>query len=215
MIVGTAVYEEALPDLPIATGDLYAPLPEFGESDSAGVVLTPMCDLAQGKVAWVKLAQAIPFKNYLERSLIPQGLKSRNQYRALAEAELMALGQAYVNQPAQRETLTTLSLVKEMMSFMKNIDPKKSAHYYLPGKEDPTQGYLVSFSFILSVPCERLQNSVPTLRLKSPWREQLLSRYVSYSSRVGTPDYSDESICRAIRAFFPELSEEQIRGKMK
>ena len=175
-----AIYEETRTDLPLATGDLYAPLPEFGDPDSAGVVLTPMCDLAHGKVEWVKLAHAVPFKTHLQRSLIPQALKGRPKYQELAPAKLLELGETLLNQSEQRETNETLSFVKIIAEFIRNVDPRKSAHYYLPGKDDLTQGYLVSFSFILSVRFADLQKRSPLLRLQSPWREQLLSRYVNH-----------------------------------
>ncbi len=213
MIDGTAVYEDVSPDLPVATGDLYAPLSEFGDLDSAGIVLTPMCDLAQGKVEWVKLAHATPFKRYLEQSIIPRQFKGLNEYRAETEEQLLKVAQEYVNDPKRRLDTTTLKLLKPLREIMKNVDPKRASSYYLPGKNAPTQGYLISFSFVLSVRYEKLQETRPVLRLKSPWREQLLSRYVSYSSRIGTPDYSDQYVCSVIQAFFPELSEEQIRRK--
>jgi hypothetical protein len=209
-----AIYEEVHKDLPLATGDLYASLPEFGNPDSAGIVLTPMCDLVQGKVEWVKLAQAIPFKTYLQQSLIPLALKDRPKYRGFASAQMLELGETLLNQSTRREINETLSFVKTIAEFMRNVDPKKSAHYYLPGKDESTQGYLVSFSFVLSVRREELQKRTPLLRLQSPWREQLLSRYISHSARVGTPDYPEDGICEAIKAFFPELTEEQIRRKL-
>lgn len=208
------IYEKVRADLPLATGDLYAPLPEFGEADSAGIVLTPMCDLARGKVEWVKLAHAVPFKTYLQRSLIPKEFKTRPKYVNFTPAQLLELGETLLNQPAQRETNETLSFVKTIAAFMRNVDPQKAAHYYLPGKDDPAQGYLVSFSYILSVRCADLEKRVPQLRLRSPWREQLLSRYISHSARVGTPDFPKDGICQAIKAFFPELSENKILSKL-
>lgn len=215
MIEGAAIYEEVTPDLSVATGDLYTPLPEFGEPDAAGIVLTPMCDLAQGKAEWVKLAHAIPFRKFLEQNVIPQEFKGRNEYRALTADALLELAQTYAASSARRETKITLGLVKPLREIMKNVDPRRAACYFLPGKGAPTEGYLVSFSFVISVSFEKLRATSPLLRLKSPWREQLLGRYVTHSSRVGTPDYSDDYICSAIRAFFPELTEEQVLSKLR
>ena len=214
MVDGTAIYEDISLDLPIATGDLYAPLFEFGEPDGAGIVLTPMCDLAHGKVEWVKLAHAIPFKRYLEQILIPQQFKNLNEFRTETKEQLLKVAQEFVDDPGRRAEPLTFKLLKPLREIMKNVDPKRTSSYYLPGKDVPTQGYLISFSFVLSVRYEKLQGARPILRLKSPWREQLLSRYISYSSRVGTPDYSDQYVCSVIQAFFPELSEEQIRKKL-
>jgi len=215
MIDGAFIYEDDLSNILIATGDLFSPLAEFGRSDGAGVVLTPMCDLAQEKIEWVKMALAIPFKTYLSEVLIPEVLKSEKEFQGEIYKDPKAFGQSYLNNEEKRDNTKTLRLVKEMQRVLKNITPRRPAHYYLPGQHDPTQGFLVDFSLILSVPCEELKRLTPRLRLKSPWREQLLSRYVGYSSRVGTLDYSDESICKAIKGFYPELTEEQINKKMR
>lgn len=139
----------------------------------------------------------------------------RNEYREEIEKDPAVFGQSYLNDKGKRVDVKTLRLVKEMQRILRNVAPRKPSHYYLPGKDDPRQGFLVDFSFILSVPSERLRQNAHLARLKSPWREQLLSRYVAYSSRVGVLDYSDDSICKTIQAFYPELSAEQIYNKMK
>jgi hypothetical protein len=215
MIDGTYIYEDDLSVPLIATGDLFSPIVEFGITGSAGVVLTPMCDLAQEKVDRVKVAVAIPLKSYLEQILIPEIFRSEKEYREEIEQNPAVFGQSYLNDKDRRVDAKTLRLVKEMQRILRNVTPRKPSHYYLPGKHDPARGFLVDFSFILSVPGEKLRQGAQLLRLKSPWREQLLSRYVAYSSRVGVLDYSDECICKTIQAFYPELSAEQIYGKMK
>jgi len=77
------------------------------------------------------------------------------------------------------------------------------------------RGFLVDFSHIFSIPMNELKNQQPLLRLKSPWREQLLNRYIGYSLRIGTLDYAKAGINETIRAFFPELTTEQIDKRMK
>ncbi len=215
MIEGPFIYEADLSGISVATGDLFLSIVEFGAPDSAGVVLTPMCDLAQEKIEWVKMAIAIPFKTYLEKTLIPEILRGEKEYREEIDKDATAFGYSYLNDKGRRVDAKTLRLVKEMQRVVRNVAPRRPSHFYLPGKDDPTRGFLADFSFVLSVPCEKLKQNAPLLRLKSPWREQLLSRYVSYSSRVGAPDFSDESICKTIKAFYPELTEEQIYNKMK
>jgi hypothetical protein len=215
MIDGSYIYADNMSDILIATGDLFFPIVEFGICDCAGVVLSPMCDLAQQKIEWVKLALALKFKNYLVDILIPEALKGEKEYKEEIEKNPRAFGLSYLNDKSKRVDTKTLRLVKDLQRILQNIAPKKPSHYYLPGKEDLTNGFLVDFSYILSVPYKQLKETSPLLRLKSPWREQLLSRYVSFSLRVGTLDYSDKSICQTIKAFYPELTEEQIFNKMK
>jgi hypothetical protein len=188
MIDGAYIYEDD-PSVPsIATGDIFSSIVEFGLPGSAGIVLTPMCDLAQEKIDLVKMAVAIPFKNYLEQTLIPEIFRSEKEYREEIEKDPAAFGQSYLSDKGKRVDSKTLRLVKEMQRVLRNVAPRKPSQYYLPGKDDPRQGFLVDFSFILSVQSERLRQIAQLARLKSPWREQLLSRYVSYSSRVGVLD---------------------------
>jgi hypothetical protein len=215
MVVQPAeIYTDILPEMPVETGDLFFPIAEFDIADRGGVVLTPSCDLAHEKIEWVKLAIAIPVKAYLEEEFIPQHFKEHKEYKEEIANDPKAFGQSYVNDPGKRVDTKTLSFLKDLSKIFKNVIPKLS-HYYLPGKEELTQGFLVDFSHIQSVPYNKLKDARPLTRLKSPWREQLLNRYVNFSSRVGTEDYSEDSICQTIRAFYPELTVESILKKMK
>lgn len=105
--------------------------------------------------------------------------------------------------------------MRDLKRIFENSNPLKDSYYYLPGKDDRTDGFLIDFSHVFSVLFEQLQTMKPLLRLKSPWREQLLNRYIGYSLRIGALDYSEECIRETIRAFFPELPREQILRKMK
>jgi hypothetical protein len=114
MIDGTYIYEDDLSVPLIATGDLFSPIVEFGITGSAGVVLTPMCDLAQEKVDRVKVAVAIPLKSYLEQILIPEIFRSEKEYREEIEQNPAVFGQSYLNDKDRRVDAKTLRLVKEM-----------------------------------------------------------------------------------------------------
>lgn len=215
MIDGPDIYENDFSGVSIATGDLFFPIDEFGIPDRGGVVLTPMCDLVQKKIKWIKLAFAIPFKLYLEEVFIPQQFKGMSEYSEEIAKDPGTFGRSYLNDPNKREDIKTLRLVKDLQKILRNTSPKMPSHYYLPGKEEPKQGFLVDFSYISSVSNNKLEKQKALTRLKSPWREQLLNRYVNFSSRVGTPDYSEENICKTIQAFYPELTVEKILKKMK
>ena len=215
MIDGHEIYEEDILDMPIATGDLFSPMGELGRPDFGGVVLTPMCDLAQNKCEWVKLARAIPFQIYLEEEFLPEHFKGYPEFRDEIARDAQAFGWSYLHKADKREDKFTVRLVKELRRILENVSPRRLSHYYLPGEADRTQGFLVDFSYISSVPYEALIKRTRLTRLKSPWREQLLNRYVSFSLRVGTLDYSKGSISETIQAFFPELSSQKILDQMK
>jgi hypothetical protein len=215
MIDGREIYEEDISDMAIATGDLFFPIGEFGRQDYGGIVLTPLCDLAQDKSEWVKLARATPFQIYLEEEFLPSHFKGHNEYREDIAKDPQAFGQSYLRDENNRENRKTLSLVNNLQRILENVSPMKLSHYYLPGKDDATQGFIIDFAYITSVPYEELTQRTRLTRLKSPWREQLINRYASFSLRVGTLDYSRESISGTIQAFFPELETEKIDSKMR
>ncbi len=216
-IDGPDIYHDDLPAGPILTGDVFTDLEGSGGGASSGVVLTPMCDLAHDKCEWVKLALALPFSIYLAEVFIPERLKSTKEYREEILKNPSAFGKVYLEDKKNREVNMTWKLVKELKRILENLDPRKLSLYYLPGKEtkERDKGFIVDFSHIFSARFQSLKERTPLLRLKSPWREQLLNRYVSFSLRIGTPDYSEDSISQTIQAFFPELSVEDIKKKMK
>jgi len=86
-IDGQEIYVGNLSAGPVVTGDLFSSIIASGNPELAGVVLTPLCDLAQEKVEWVKLAVAYPFQAYLEEVFIPQHFKGIEKYRELIEKD--------------------------------------------------------------------------------------------------------------------------------
>jgi len=214
MIDGSEIYTDDLSELPVATGDLYFPVDGFERPDCGGIVLTPMCDLAHEKIQWVKMASAIPFRTYLVEEFIPAALKSRNEFREEIAQDPIAFGEKFLSTPSLQENSKVLGLVKNLEKILRNVSPLKPSHYYLPGKNEPAKGFLVDFTHITSIPYQILKSQTPTSRLKSPWREQLVNRYIGFSLRVGTEDYSQESIVNTINAFFPDVPRDDIQKKM-
>jgi len=213
MIDGSEIYADDLSELPVATGDLYFPVDGFERPDCGGIVLTPICDLAHEKTPWVKTAIAIPFWTYLAEEFIPAELKNRNEFKEWIEQDSIAFGEAFLSEPSLQEDKIVVALVTNLKKILQNVSPLKSSHYYLPGKNEPTKGFLVDFTHIISISYQILKSQTPLSRLKSPWREQLVNRYVGFSLRVGTDDYSQESIVNIINAFFPDVTRDKIQNK--
>lgn len=210
MINSPEIYSHDEFSPPIATGDLFFPVDAFGRANCGAIVLTPMCDLAHQKAQWVKLARATPFRIYLAEEFIPTQSKGLKEFK-----EQIAFGMTFLNEQNSRVNKHVLRFVKNLQKVIENVSPLKPSHYYLPGKDEPTAGYLVDFSHITSIPYQELKNTPLVSRLKSPWREQLLNRYVGFSLRVGTEDYAKESILDTIHAFFPDVPKNAIWKKMK
>jgi len=156
------------------------------------------------KAQWVKLALAVPFRRYLEKEVIPAHFKGVTEYKDAVAGDAGLFGRNYLNDEKRRDDKKTIGLAKQIGKIVANVAPRKPSHYYLPGKDSPAAGFLVDFSNVTSVPFSILRESGLLTRLKSPWREQLLGRYVNFSSRVGTPDYKEEYLFETIKAFFPD-----------
>ena len=182
-IDGAEIYEEVSlgEGEPICTGDLFSQIEALSKPDGAGVVLTPQCDLHQGKIEWVKFAYAIPFRSYLEETLIAELLKDHKDYGEEIKNNPKTFGSRYLNVKQNRDDHKTKSLLKGLIEIIKNVKPRQLSHYYLPRKDDQADDFLVDFSRIFPVRYNELRMKQPLLRLKSPWREQLLNRYVGYS----------------------------------
>jgi len=215
MINGPEIYTNDLSEQLIATGDLFFPVDAFGRSDCGGVVLTPVCDLAHQKIQWVKLAKATLFRTYLIEEFIPMQLKDVKEFSEQISQDPTAFGITFLCDKNSRVNRHILRLVKNLKRVLENVSPFKSSHYYLPGKDKPIEGYLVDFSHITSVPYQDLKAQRLVSRLKSPWREQLLNRYIGFSLRIGTEDYSEESIVNTIHSFFPDVPKDDILKVMK
>ncbi len=214
MINGSEIYTTDLSEQSIVTADLFFPVDAFGRADCGGIVLTPLCDLAHGKTEWVKLAKAIPFEKYLAEEFIPTQLKSFSEFREQIAQDPTSFGETFLQNPGSRVNKHIFSFVKNLKKILENISPLKASHYYLPGKNELTKGFLIDFSYITSVPYTKLETQTITFRLKSPWREQLLNRYIGFSLRIGTEDYSEESILNTLHSFFPDVPKEDLRKRM-
>lgn len=212
---GPDIYEDDISSMPIATGDLFMPIPSPFGHDDAGVVLTPMCDLAQEKTPWIKFAWAQPFAQYLAEEFLPRELKGQKEYTADIERDPHRFGRDYLDHSDRQDDVKTLGLVRRLQQIMSNTNPPQPSRFYLPGKNDRRDGFLVDFSCIFSVAWTDLEPPLLSRRLKSPWREQLLTRYTSFSMRVGTADYRPETIRDTIQAFFPRLEPSKIENKMR
>jgi len=202
MINGPDIYTEDFSEQPIATGDLFFPVKTFGEDNCGGVVLTPLCDLAQEKTTWVKLAKAIPLRDYLVKEFIPAQFKGYPEFKTQVAEDPATFGNRFLEDKNSRVNKDVLGLVKNLKKVIENISPLKASHYYLPGKDNPAKGYLADFSHISSVPINELADQTPVSRLKSPWREQFLNRYIGFSLRIGTDNYSEACVLETLHSFF-------------
>lgn len=142
------------------------------------VVITPTCDLEQGKAHFVKFVASVPLDFVtkiiadslnIDDSFFNSGIEiSKTQYTNLIRA---------VRRNTNGDFLPRYYLITEYP----DIFPAS----YL----DFQQVFVVPY---LQVREEYISNRVA--KLDSPWREQISSQYSGYSMRIGTPDYLDEEL---------------------
>ena len=214
MINSNEIYSTDLSELPVVTGDLFFPVESFARSNCGGVVLTPLCDLAHQKTGWIKLAQALPFETFLIEEFLPLEFKNTKEYQDDIIKDPIEFGRRFLEEISYRDNKMLLRITKKLAKIFRNVSPIKPSHYYLPGLDNARNGFLVDFSHIASISYETLAKDKPISRLKSPWREQLVNRYVGFSLRVGTEDYTDGSIVDTIHTFFQDIDVKTIENKL-
>lgn len=215
---GADIYQSDLFEGSIATGDVFDNVQDEHGVTRCGVVLTPMCDLAQGKARMVKMAEANTLREFLVSEFLPAKLRSFHEYQHDLE-QLKEQPAEYCTQfmeDSDRPAVVSLRCVKDLQRMVANTNPLHPADFFLPSRAEPAvTAHVVDLSHVFSVPQANFADLRPAKRLHSPWREQLLSRYVAVSMRVGTKDYARDSVCQSIMEVFPELSRDQVLGKMK
>ena len=160
-------------------GDVFADI-YFPAIDSYvnAVVITPTCDLEHGKAYFIKFISTVSLDIVIkiiadsigiEESVFQSGSTiSKGQYGRLANA---------LRRNRAGDFLPRYYLLPEYRSIL-------SASY-------------LDFQRVFAIPSrqvaeEYLGNRVA--RIISPWKEQIVTQYASYSMRVGVPDYSDDEL---------------------
>jgi len=135
--------------------------------DAPGVLLTPSCDIAQGKVAtWTFVAL---FKDEdVAASILGADVRSWN------------LGSG---EPSSKQHA---ALAKHATELLHQRVPR---FHWLPVTIAGHLGWVADFTFITALPIDECKSATRVARLASSWREQLPARYAAYMSRVGTDDF--------------------------
>lgn len=159
----------------IQGGDL---VKESTESEtSLWLVLTPTCDLVQGKAEEVLLAKCL-------------ALKDTPEYKN------------WVESPAKTDELH--ALVGDNRKAAKGGPKKVQADRfkYLPGTFF-VDDCIVDFQALKSVSIEKLTAFERVATLDSPFAEAVLARFTRYFARLGTPDIEKVSVVARLTALLP------------
>jgi hypothetical protein len=154
-----------------------------------GFILTPACDLEQGKAELVlSCAGRDPLelvKDFLTGDWARLGLST-----------------------PEGEIVSTLS-GKKSRRLRHNIDELMTQRYPRYHWLDPLPGtqraLVLDFQMLSTLATDELKNSKLLAQLRSPFREQVPARYAAYVGRVGVPDTSEEDLKRSIDALITQI----------
>ena len=140
-----------------------------------GLVLTPTCDFEHGKCAYVQICALFGVDEIISDLLV-------GSWKKLNLADANGRLVAGPLSAGKRGELT--GKVREL------ITQRFPRYHWLPPFPGDYTPSVIDFQVITSVdPQELVSGGVRILaELRSPFREQVPSRYSAYMSRVGTPD---------------------------
>jgi CheY-like chemotaxis protein len=147
-------------------GDIYKY--EADGKEQYRVLLTPSCDLVQGKADLLLLARCVlltdqpEYKAFVEKSADPN-LKGK--------------------------------LVRLLKNNREKSQPDR--FHYLPGVFT-LPDLIVDFQQLETIPCGDLRNMTRVASMDSPFAEAIMTRFTRYFGRLGTPDISTESVLSRI-----------------
>lgn len=148
------------------------------DSNVNAVVITPTCDLEQGKAHFVQFIATVSLVFVLK--IIADGLEID---QSLFDSGI---------------TLTKKQTVNMIKAVKRNTNGDLLPRYYLLTKyQDTFPASYLDFQQSFVYPTRQVVEDLMQkriARIESPWREQISSRYSGYSMRIGTPDYSEHEL---------------------
>lgn len=173
------MFVELDPGARVDQGDVFADIyfPAI-EAYVNAVAITPACDLEHEKAHFVKFVSTVSLATVIkmmadsvqipESAFQPAATISQRQYDRLLKA---------LRRNTTGDFLPRFYLLPECQGKLPAL--------YL----DFQRVFVVPFRQVVE---EYLSNRVA--RIVSPWREQIVTQYSGYSTRVGAPDYSDDEL---------------------
>lgn len=167
---------EVRPENNLDQGDVFTDIyfPAI-DSNVNAVVITPTCDLEQGKAHFIKFVASVPLDFVLKIIADSIGID--------------------VSSFDSGTAINSKQCTKLITAARRNSNGDLLPRYYLvTSYQDIFPACYLDFQQIFVVPTLQVKEEFMTkrfARIESPWKEQISSRYSGYSVRVGTPDYSD------------------------
>lgn len=139
-----------------------------------GICVTPQCEIGKSRTLFHTFCQLIPFDLLLEFYLKKGGWHAED-LECVKEPDGKALERC-----------------KKFMQRFKDdfISNRTHRYHFLPGDGDIANSF-VDFQVVQCIPHDILNSENKMAVLKSPWREQIPTRYSFYQARIGTPPLDD------------------------
>jgi len=173
------IYAEIDPQARVDQGDVFSDI-YFPAIDAYvnAVVITPTCDFEHEKAHFIKFISTVTL-NIVIRII----------------ADSVGIGESAFQ---SRDAISEGQCNRLLKALRRNTTGDYLPRYYLlPEYQGKLPPLYLDFQRVFTVPSrqvveEYLGNRVA--KILSPWREQIVAQYSSYSMRVGVPDYSDDEL---------------------
>lgn len=173
------IYTEIDPQVRVDQGDVFVGLYFHAlEAEVNAVVINPTCDIEHGKASFIKFVSTVP--TYVVVRTIADSV-------GINESSLQS------EEPLPKNLFDRL-----IKAIRRNVNGDFLPRFYLmPAFPDIFPISYLDFQRVFVIPflqVEREYMGKRAARIVSPWREEILTRYAGYSTRVGVPDYSDDDL---------------------
>ena len=163
------MFYEPVPEEGVCTGDIYTTEKEFFQY---GIVLTPRCDIIQGKTTRVLICYAFPLKEELFKEL---------------EYPLHKIDPSVVKRHKNGLSLDRIVEYMKDRYFQGNSRLPANLHILWNFRhEKEIFGICFDFNNVQSVEISEFEKCKRRCRLGSPYIEDMLEKYGSLVSRIGT-----------------------------
>ncbi|MHA1342260.1 MAG: hypothetical protein ACTSO2_19990 [Promethearchaeota archaeon] len=186
-------------------GDVVRDVNISGHKVDLAVLITPQCDIIYNKTDFFLFSLTSDFKYSFLKIIDPNNRLLQDHIKGLIELSRGRLSDIISN------------IIHHFHGAYAN------RFYYLPPDNINNSfgpNYL-DFQRILTIPEEILTSwkEKRVVTIADPFRSQILSRYISYIGRIGTPEYTQEEIYRLLNlsglSFRQEDFEEICRKKLR
>lgn len=166
-------------------GDIVSDVDFNGQKVDLAVLITPQCDIVQNNADFFLFVLTADFKNSFLKIVDPNYNLDEDEIKGLMELSKSRLKE----------------IISNIIHHFHGVYANR--FYYLPPNNITSESfdpYYLDFQRIITIPEEVLDSwkEKRAVTIDDPFRAQILSRYISYVGRIGTPEYTKDEIFRLL-----------------